>query len=438
MTIQANAQHLPGLELAWAELHAAGYQPGDAPHKILVQAIASASACTPSSSDPRLPVGIPDGWSVYRDSTGAIYVGVASGRLPGVWLYRDGSAADRMLWAYFDEVLDASPSAAAAQPFTDHSQRALIRHAMNLLNLRNHVPGSDVDICVQDLRKLLDGQPVTTPPPSEAWREVVEVAQAEAPAVVNQQVTTAASLPVGVPSGWWQIIHDTLSNYRMGTLDDGHGGGYPLIDAMTADGQPVSGGIEECTYLADAIWNAITAAPAAQPAADLSREVETMVRALEEGEWAEHAGQTELGSRLENAITGLINRVTATEKSAPGEVPFMFATVLDDRVQRSGSEAHCREWADAWNADSGTKAEVVALYRAPQLAARDAGDDYYPPCDFCGSEQSEEPWHGSGLINCVESRHIHACNKCRHHLPCDAGEVRVPAPAKGGDGEVQS
>ncbi|MGQ7956458.1 hypothetical protein ACUTAF_01835 [Pseudomonas sp. SP16.1] len=44
MTIQANAQHLPGLELAWAELHAAGYQPGDAPHKILAQAIAAASA----------------------------------------------------------------------------------------------------------------------------------------------------------------------------------------------------------------------------------------------------------------------------------------------------------------------------------------------------------------------------------------------------------
>lgn len=59
---------------------------------------------------------------------------------------------------------------------------------------------------------------------------------------------------------WWQLIHDTLRYYRMSTLDDGHGGGYPLIDAMTADGQPVSGGIEECTYLADAIWNALCSA----------------------------------------------------------------------------------------------------------------------------------------------------------------------------------
>ena len=61
----------------------------------------------------------------------------------------------------------------------------------------------------------------------------------------------------------WQLIHDTLRNYRMGTLSDGEGGGYPLIDAMTADGQSVSGGIEECTYLADAIWNVLDAAPSA-------------------------------------------------------------------------------------------------------------------------------------------------------------------------------
>lgn len=61
----------------------------------------------------------------------------------------------------------------------------------------------------------------------------------------------------------WQLIHDTLRNYRMGTLSDGEGGGYPLIDAMTADGQSVSGGIEECTYLADAILNVLAAAPSA-------------------------------------------------------------------------------------------------------------------------------------------------------------------------------
>lgn len=72
--------------------------------------------------------------------------------------------------------------------------------------------------------------------------------------------------PVAVPESWWQLIHDTLRYYRMGTLGDGYGGGYPLIDAMTADGQSVSGGIEECTYLADAIWNALRATSPAQTA----------------------------------------------------------------------------------------------------------------------------------------------------------------------------
>lgn len=83
------------------------------------------------------------------------------------------------------------------------------------------------------------------------------LADAARPAQTEQQ-------PVAVPESWRELIRDTLRNYRMGTLDDGYGGGYPLIDAMTADGQSVSGGIEECTYLADAIWNALRATRPAQ------------------------------------------------------------------------------------------------------------------------------------------------------------------------------
>lgn len=71
-----------------------------------------------------------------------------------------------------------------------------------------------------------------------------------APAVERQPVA------VVFPDALCKVIHDTLRHYRMGTLSDGDGGGYPLIDAMSADGQTVSGGIEECQYLADAIWNA--------------------------------------------------------------------------------------------------------------------------------------------------------------------------------------
>lgn len=76
----------------------------------------------------------------------------------------------------------------------DPAWRALIRHAMNMLNLRNHVPGSDVDLCVKALDDLLEGKHSPAPEPSEAWRTVAEIAQAETPAVVNQQVTTAACL----------------------------------------------------------------------------------------------------------------------------------------------------------------------------------------------------------------------------------------------------
>lgn len=61
--------------------------------------------------------------------------------------------------------------------------RALIRLAMNLLSLRNHVPGSDIDLCVKALDDLLEGKHSPAPEPSEAWREVAEIAQAEAHAV---------------------------------------------------------------------------------------------------------------------------------------------------------------------------------------------------------------------------------------------------------------
>lgn len=81
---------------------------------------------------------------------------------------------------------------------------------------------------------------------------------AEANAILDKPSVQLHGEPVAVvmPEILHQTIRDTLRNYRMSTLDDGHGGGYPLIDAMTADGQPVSGGIEECQYLADAILNA--------------------------------------------------------------------------------------------------------------------------------------------------------------------------------------
>ena len=88
-------------------------------------------------------------------------------------------------------------------------------------------------------------------------------------AVIDRQEELRAELQAlkggVVPEAFWQVIHDTLRGYRMSTLHDSDGDGYPLIDAMSGDGQTVSGGISECEYLADATWNALLAA-APQPA----------------------------------------------------------------------------------------------------------------------------------------------------------------------------
>ncbi|WP_296125457.1 hypothetical protein [Pseudomonas sp. Ga0074129] len=66
--------------------------------------------------------------------------------------------------------------------------------------------------------------------------------------------------------------------------------------------------------------------------------------------------------------------------------------------------------------------EVARLNSSPVSAGDDA---QYPPCDYCAEPLSYHPWHGSGLINGVESRHIHACDKCRHLLPTvSAGDDR--------------
>lgn len=46
----------------------------------------------------------------------------------------------------------------------------------------------------------------------------------------------------------------------------------------------------------------------------------------------------------------------------------------------------------------------------------------YPPCDYCRTVPSYHPWHGSGMLNGVENRHIHACDGCRGQLPSHPGQ----------------
>ena len=51
-----------------------------------------------------------------------------------------------------------------------------------------------------------------------------------------------------------------------------------------------------------------------------------------------------------------------------------------------------------------------------ELAALKAQDFDPLVCDYCDAE-TQDPWHGSGMLNGAESHHIHACNQCRNLLP---------------------
>lgn len=51
--------------------------------------------------------------------------------------------------------------------------------------------------------------------------------------------------------------------------------------------------------------------------------------------------------------------------------------------------------------------------------------DSYPPCDYCGATPEHHPWHGSGLLNGAENRHIHACDGYRGKLPLHPDQSQV-------------
>lgn len=67
--------------------------------------------------------------------------------------------------------------------------------------------------------------------------------------------------------------------------------------------------------------------------------------------------------------------------------------------------------------------QIVPLYAAPQPTPApqpsegvEQESDDYPECDYCGVVPDHHPWHGSGMLEGVESRHIHACDQCRGKL----------------------
>lgn len=207
-----------------------------------------------------------------------------------------------------------------------------------------------------------------------------------------------ASLPVGVPDGYALVpVEPTPEMLRAG-VEVGVGA-YPIYRAMLA------------------------AAPAAQPAADLPREIEMMVRALEEGEWAEHVGQTELGSRLESAITGLINRY--------------------DTVRKLEFQGHLKACADEVSAWPAWKRECL------KPAAEQSAPGEAEEVEVAGSLIDGEFYHceQNGVKNCplmtvaqhkrivsqfaAQLREVNNladqwAEKNRQLAARDAGEVRVP------------
>ncbi|MEG1041515.1 MAG: hypothetical protein RSE94_16500 [Pseudomonas sp.] len=61
--------------------------------------------------------------------------------------------------------------------------------------------------------------------------------------------------------------------------------------------------------------------------------------------------------------------------------------------------------------------DSAAGFELRELLSQPTAQPQYPPCDYCGATLDNHPWHGSGILNGVESRHIRACDGCRDKLP---------------------
>lgn len=101
---------------------------------------------------------------------------------------------------------------------------------------------------------------------------------------------------------------------------------------------------------------------------------------------AYEAGSSGLGALEDAAESALYLRnklddmlAAAAPHPVSGEQkPFTYVTVLEGRIQRQGSEAHCQEWANAWNESCGDqgKASVEPLFRSPPAAQGFGGLGY--------------------------------------------------------------
>lgn len=123
-----------------------------------------------------------------------------------------------------------------------------------------------------------------------------------------------------------------------------------------------------------------------------------------------------------------LRRYAFQERNARAVVPENCRQQLmaEGKAFPRSSCAACGRFAPKWR-ECDAALEANAAPGEYVQACGERPNDGYPPCDYCGCHVDYMPWHGSGLINGVESRHIHACDNCRGRLPSgnpDAVKVR--------------
>lgn len=96
-------------------------------------------------------------------------------------------------------------------------------------------------------------------------------------------------------------------------------------------------------------------------------------------------------------------------RKVDGGLPYSVREATSHEMARAQARQHLRIGV----------AQIAGQAPAPQPHPEPAS---YPACDYCGAVPSYHPWHGSGMLNGVENRHIHACDGCREQLPSHPGQ----------------
>ena len=119
----------------------------------------------------------------------------------------------------------------------------------------------------------------------------------------------------------------------------------------------------------------------------------------------------ELAVRVEQAV---LAKLAKQEPVAWRVHPFDYGVGVEGAYALTQQE----DMKEVWERKSW---EVTPLYAHPIPSASET-EAFILRCDYCKKE-TDDPWHGSGFIGDVKSKHIHACDDCVHLLP------QPPAPS---------